>query len=418
MENQPQFDRDIEELPLAGNIVIDISRVLAGPYCAQLLADMGARVIKIESPEGDENRRWPPFWDDDVSSNYGSVNRGKLGMALDLKSKHGQAILRDLIAKADVVLHNFLPGPAARLGLNYEQVRAINPRAVLCSLSGYGVKGALSEKPGYDLMMQAFSGAMSLTGYQDGPPVRIGVSYVDMASGMTAYAAVVTALLARARSGKGKWVHTSLLETAVSILGYHAVSWLQAGVLPRKEGCHAGNLSPYQPFACKDGGHIIVGATNNEMFRKLCDAVGCGFLADDPRFLSNALRVDHRQELNQYLEPVFATRTVGEWLETLESNKIPNSPVQTLDQVLSHPQVIANDMVVKAVNWAGKEVSLLGVPFKYPGYPGPSGRAAPLLGADSEEVLRDILRYDEQKIDRLMSVLRPGADARPQPETV
>jgi crotonobetainyl-CoA:carnitine CoA-transferase CaiB-like acyl-CoA transferase len=259
----------------------------------------------------------------------------------------------------------------------------------------------MRSKPGYDLMMQAFSGAMSITGYEDGPPVRIGVSYIDMAAGIATYSAAMTALFARERSGKGTWVQTSLLETAVSILGYHAVSWLQAGVSPRKEGCHAGNLSPYQPFACSDG-YVIVGATNNQVFRKLCGILGRPDLMADTRFASNALRVQHRAELNQHLGPIFASRTVDEWVAILDSNELPNSAVQTIDQVLTHPQVLANDMVVEATNWAGKTVKLVGVPFKYSGFPGPSRRAAPLLGADTETILRDILNYDDGKIHDLL----------------
>lgn len=408
---EPAHDSASAAAPAAleGIVVIDLSRVLAGPYCAQLLADMGAQVIKIESLDGDENRRWPPFWDNEVSSNYGSVNRGKLGMTLDLKSPAAAGIVARLVARADVVIHNFLPDVATRLGVDYERLRAINPGIVLCSLSGYGEKGPLRNKPGYDLMMQAFSGAMATTGYEGGDPVRIGVSFIDMAAGITAYGSIVTGLLARARSGQGCWVRTSLLETGVSILGYHGVSWLQAGILPRKEGCHAGNLSPYQPFLCSDG-YLVAGATNDRVFEKFCEVLGCTDLARDSRFATNALRVKNRSALNAAIIPIFATKTVKEWADKLDAQGIPTSPMHTLDQVLSHPQVLANDMVVEAITAEGKTVKLLGTPFKISNGQGASRRAAPQLGADTEAVLRDVLGFGESEIEGFR---RSGAIARP-----
>ena len=386
--------------PLEGIVVIDLSRVLAGPYCAQLLADMGAQVIKIESLDGDENRRWPPLAADDVSSNYGSVNRGKLGMALNLKSPCAAEVVRRLVLRADVVLHNYLPDTAARLGLDDERIRGLNPRAVVCSLSGYGANGPLRNKPGYDLMMQAFSGAMGLTGYEGGDPVRVGVSFIDMAAGITTYAAVVTALMARERTGIGGTARTSLLETGVSILGYHAVSWLQAGIVPRKEGSHAGNLAPYQPFLCTDG-YVVAGATNDRVFATLCAILGCGELVADPRFLTNVLRVRNRGALNDVLNPIFAQQAVAHWQALLDANGIPNAPVHTLDQVLTHPQVLANDMVVEATNAQGNAVKLVGLPFKLSAAAGPSPGAAPSLGADTTTILADLLGFSGDEIVRL-----------------
>src|SRR6185503_5954856 len=233
--------------------VVDLSRVLAGPFCAQMLADMGADVIKIEAPEGDENRRWPPLMPNGLSSNYASVNRGKRAITLNMKSPRAAEVLDRLVRRADVVLHSFLPATAARLGISYERFHAINPRLVFCSITGYGERGDLANKPGYDLMVQAFAGPMSVTGYEEGPPVRTGVSFVDMATGMSAYGAIASALYARERTGRGNWVRASLLETAVSILGYHGIAWLQAGVMPRKEGSGGANQAPYQAFHCSDG---------------------------------------------------------------------------------------------------------------------------------------------------------------------
>ncbi len=387
--------------PLAGVRVVDLSRVLAGPYCAQLLADMGAQVIKVESPEGDESRRWPPLWEgNDVSSNFGSVNRGKLGMTLDLKSDAAPEILRRLVEWGDVLIHNFLPETAARLGINYDRMRAINPRLVFCSLTGYGERGPLRNKQGYDLMMQAFSGAMGMTGYQDSGPVRIGVSFIDMATGMLAYGGVVTALLARQASGQGRWVQVSLLETAVGLLGHHGSNWMQAGVLSPKLGSAAGNLSPYQAFACADG-YLVAGATNDRVFRSFCEVLGCTQLLADPRFASNALRVENRDGINSAVAPVFASRTVAEWVAALEAQGIPSSPVNSVDQIIGHPQVLANGMVVEVDTDEGTSPRFIGTPFKISGHAGPSRRAAPHKAAHTREVLEDVLGLDAATVARL-----------------
>ena len=252
---------------LTGHLVVDLSRVLAGPFCGQLLADMGANVIKIESPEGDENRKWPPLTSSGESSNYASVNRGKRSLTLNLKAPGAAEVLRGLAAKADVLLHSFLPDTAARLGIDYEELRAINPRLVFCTISGYGAQGPLRNKPGYDLMVQAFSGVMSTTGFEGGPPIRTGVSFIDMSTGLSAYAAIMTALVARNSTGKGTWVRASLLETGVAILGYHAVSWLQGSIMPRREGSGVWHLVPYQAFRCLDG-HLLAGATNDSAWQR------------------------------------------------------------------------------------------------------------------------------------------------------
>lgn len=392
--------------PLAGFRVLDLSRVLAGPYCAQLMADMGATVIKVEAPDGDECRRWPPLWEgNDISTNFGSVNRGKLGITLDYKSAAASEVLQGLVRWADVVVHNFLPDTAERLGLGYAALRAINPRIVYLSLSGYGERGPLANKPGYDLMMQAFSGAMGLTGYPGQGPVRIGVSFIDMATGMAAYGAVITGLLARERTGQGTCVRLSLLETAVALLGHHGANWFQAGMLSPPLGSAAGNLSPYQAFACTDG-YLVVGATNDRVFAKLCETLGCREALTDPRFASNALRVTHRDALNEHLMPRFATASVAQWAQRLDDAGVPTSPVNAVDQIMEHPQVAANDMIAEVDFPDGTTARYVGTPFKIDGHEGPSRRAAPHRGADTAHVLRDVLGFAPADVERLM---RTGA---------
>ncbi|MBN8908315.1 MAG: CoA transferase [Rhodospirillales bacterium] len=269
---------------LAGLRVLDISRVLAGPSCGQLLADMGADVIKVEPPDGDENRRWPPFVASGASCNFDSVNRGKRNLAVDLKHPNGQRIVHGLADRADVLLLSFLPQTAAKLGLDPAVLTARNPRLVVCEVTGYGAAGPMAERPGYDLMMQAFAGAMSMTGLEGEPPVRTGLSFIDMATGLAAYGAVLTALMARATTGRGTVVRTSLLETGISLLGYHAVAWLAAGVMPKRAGLpvrrrvRAGRRAERGRVATTVRGAGPAGARGRSTLHDQCrpgDAPGC-----------------------------------------------------------------------------------------------------------------------------------------------
>ena len=375
-------------VPFQGLRVVDASRVLAGPSCAQLLADMGADVIKIESREGDENRRWPPLMANGLSSNYAAVNRGKRAMTLDMKAPRAGEILGKLVASADVFLHSFLPDTAERLGLRYETMRATNPRLVFCSISGYGAEGPLSNKPGYDLMVQAFAGPMSVTGYDDGPPVRTGVSFVDMATGLSAYGAIVTALYARQHTDQGTWVRTSLLETAVSMLSYHAIGWLQAGIVPRKQGSGGANQAPYQAFRCQDG-HVLVGAPNDAAWQRLCTALEDPALAADPRFATNASRLQHRDVLVGLLEAHLVKHPGEHWTTLLEQHGVAVAPIQSLDRVLTGAQVLANRMVIEARDSDDRAWPLLGTPFKI-GDSGTAPGSSPALGEHTDEILREL----------------------------
>jgi len=392
---------------LEGIRVLDLSRVLAGPYCAQLLADMGADVIKVEGLDGDENRRWAPFAANGESCNFMSVNRGKRDVALDLKSPGGRSVLRGLIERADVVLQSFRAGAARRLGVDYDSIAKVNPRAVVCSISGYGSRGPLAELPGYDLMLQAFGGIMSLTGEKGRTPVRSGVSFLDIGTGMLAYGGIVTALLARdGHEPQGQHVEVSLLETAITFLGYHGVGWLNAGVMPQPEGSGVWHLVPYQAFACADG-YLLVGATNDGAWRKLCGAIGESGLADDPRFATNDDRIRNRGALIQLLEDILRGDTMSAWTEKFTAAGVAAAPLQNLEQVLTHPQVLANDLVVQPEAGDGA-VRLLGLPMKLSRTAGRADRQAPRLGEHTQSVLRDELGLSDGEIEALR---REGAIA-------
>ena len=385
---------------LDGIRVVDLSRVLAGPHCAQLMADFGADVIKIEAPGGDENRGWPPHAPDGQSANFASVNRGKRGVVLDLKVASARDILLRLVREADVLIHSFLPDTAERLGISQERLRADNPGLVVATISGYGAEGPLADKRGYDLMVQAFAGAMSATGVEGGAPIRCGVSFIDMSTGISLYAGIVTALLNRTATGRGTWVHGSLLETAVSLLGYHAVAWMQCGVLPVPQGSGSGHLVPYQAFRCQDG-FMLAGAPNDGAWIRFCEALAWPELAADPRFLGNVARVEMRDLLIPMLEARFAERPVAHWVERFEARSVACSPLHTVDQVMAHPQVAANAMVVTALDAGGIERKLVGTPFKLADGGGVAATAPPALGADTEAVMADRLGLSSEEIERL-----------------
>jgi crotonobetainyl-CoA:carnitine CoA-transferase CaiB-like acyl-CoA transferase len=385
---------------LDGIRVLDCSRVLAGPYCGQLLADNGAEVIKVEAPEGDQNRRFPPVVDGEAT-NFMSVNRGKSGITLNLQVPEGRHVLHALAAKSDVFIQNFLPDATTKLGVDYETLAAINPDLIHVSISGYGARGPLRGRPGYDMMVNAYVGIMGITGEANGPPVRAGVSALDMSSGMLAYGAVVTALLARANGkARGQKIDLSLLETGISLLGYHALNWLIAGTVDQREGSTVSTLVPYGPHRCADG-DMLIGAPTEAAWRKLCQVIGAEALTADPRFASNARRCAHAAEVTTALENVLGTNSVRHWVEALDAVGIACAPISTLDQVFREEQVLANDMVVQAPRRDGTTVPLIGLPFKLSATPGQTGHAPPRLGEHTEDVLRATLGLSAQEISAL-----------------
>lgn len=386
---------------LDGIKVLDLSRVLAGPYCGQLFAENGADVIKVESPEGDLNRAFPLALGDGESTNFMSVNRGKRDITLNLKSEKARDVLDALIRRSDVLIQSFLPKVAASLGVDWERVHGLNPDLVYVSISGYGAKGELAGKPGYDTMVAAYSGVMSLTGEPDRPPVRPGVTTIDLSTGMLAYSGAMTALMARERgAARGQRVNVSLLESAVSLLGFHAISYLKTGHVDQREGAGYSTLAPYDAFKAKDG-DILLGAPTEAMWGKACAALEAPELEDDARFHDNAARCANRDALRDEIEARLKGRTVAEWTARLEAAGVATAPINTLDRILEDPQVLANDMVVDCPRDDGGSERLLGLPFKLTGTPGAPGTAPPRMGQHNREVLKEALGLSDDEIDAL-----------------
>lgn len=385
---------------LSDILVVDASRILAGPYCGQLFADHGATVVKIEPPEGDPNRRWP-LMVEGLSTNFLSVNRGKKSVTLNLRSTEGRAIFNDLVSRCDVFIHNYLPDTATALGVDDERLAQLNSKLIRVVLTGYGAHGPLRNKPGYDTMVAAYSGIVSLTGEADQPPVKPGVSVIDLHAGALAFGGALAAVMAcRGGHGKGQRINISLLETAVSLLGAHALNWLLAKQVDRREGANYGPIVPFGRYSCSDG-FVMVGISGEAMWQRFCAALDRPDLTDDPRYASNGQRCLHEKELRIELERELDRQTMAHWTAVFDAADVTNSTVQTVDQVLQDPQVLANDMVVEARMRDGRSLSLLGVPFKMSGTPAIVDRAPPDLGQNTNEVLSTFLGLSEQQIEQL-----------------
>ena len=376
-------------LSLHGVRVLDLSRVLAGPFCAMLLADLGADVIKVEDPgAGDESRTWPPHKDGE-SAAFLVINRNKRGITLDLKQPEGVEVLTRLAARADVLIENFRTGTMEAFGLGWERLAALNPRLIYCSISAFGRTGPRRDGAGYEALMQAFSGIMSITGEPDGPPVRCGVSFLDLTTGILCAFGIVNALLHRERTGLGQRVDGSLLETAVGLLNYHAEGYLLTGTVPRALGSSHPSLSPYRTFRCRDGQWVFIAGANDRLWQRLATALGLGWMASDPRFAVNVERVKHRRELERHLEEAIARHDREPLLKLLEEAGVPATPVNTVDQVMNDPQTAARGMVERVVHPRLGEIPVIGTPVKFSRLTPGVRRPAPLQGQHTDEVLAE-----------------------------
>lgn len=372
---------------LTGLKVLDLSRILSGPFCTMVLADLGADVIKVEDPvSGDDTRAWgPPFQGEDAAY-FHSVNRNKRGIAVDLKDPDCLPLIRELATTADVVVENFRPGTAARLGLGYQEVRDRNPAVVYASVSGYGQTGPYRNEPGYDAIAQAVSGVMSVTGEPTGPPVRFGVSPADLAAGMWAAIGVLAALRNREHTGTGDWVDVSLLDGQVAWLTYVAGGYFASGSVPQRYGSAHPTIVPYQAFPTADG-HLMVAAGNDGQWRRFATAIGLTALADDPRFATNSDRVRHREELLPLIEHALGARGAKEWAALLAEAEIPVGPINTVDEALRHPQVVARGMVTELDHPDAGPLRTLASPIKLSERPAAVRTPPPRHGEHTAQVL-------------------------------
>ncbi len=387
--------------PLENITVVDLSRVLAGPFATMMLADMGADVIKIEEPTaGDDTRRWGPPFVDGESAYYLSVNRNKKSLTVNLRQPEGVAPVRRLVQAADVLVENFRPGALQRLGLGYEELRRLNPRLVYCSISGFGQTGPDSLRPGYDLVIQGEGGVMSLTGFPDGPPTKVGISFADMVAGLYAVQGILLALRIAERTGKGQHVDVSLLDCQVALLTFQAQSYFMTGINPTRIGNDHPMITPYETFPTADG-FVNIAVGNESQWRRFCSAIGRDDLAGDARFSSVRLRVENRQQLKPLLVSVLRRHTTAEWLAILAKAEIVCGPVRTVEEVLRDPQVVARGMVAQFDHPKIGPTKVCGIPIKLSETPGEVRSAPPMLGEHSEEVLVRALGMSRQEISRL-----------------
>ncbi len=386
--------------PLAGIRVLDLTRVLAGPFCSMALGDMGAEVIKIEEPgKGDDTRGWPPFAGGEATY-FLSVNRNKKSLTLNMKAPEGQEILRKLVARSDVVLENFRPGTMERLGFGYDGLRRLSPRLIYCSISGFGESGPEASRPGYDLIVQGESGIMDLTGFADGPPVKVGNSIADLVAGMAAAQGITLALLARERTGKGQRVEIGMLDVMASLLTYQAGLYWNGGGRPARRGNQHPSIVPYEVFQAKDA-YLTLGVANNSLWGRCCRAIGRAELAQDPRFDSEANRVANRGTLIPLLNEVFATRPADEWLRRLEEAGVPAGRIKSVAEVCESAHLKARGMAVRLAHPKAGGITVMGVPIRLWDTPGAARVPPPLLGQHTEEILTRVLRLPKARVERL-----------------
>jgi len=398
--------------PLTGIRVLDLTRVLAGPWCTQNLADLGAEVIKIERPgSGDDTRAWgPPYLKDEEGNDtseaayYLSANRNKLSVALDIASPRGAELVRELALQSDILVENFKVGGLSKYGLDYESLKEINPRLIYCSITGFGQTGPYASRPGYDFMIQGMGGLMSITGERDdlpgGGPQKAGVAVADLMTGMYSTVGILAALHERSRSGQGQHIDMALLDCQVAMLANQNLNYMTSGVAPKRAGNAHQNLVPYQVFAARDG-HLIVAVGNDSQFRNYCGAIGLPELSADPRFSTNPQRVKNRAELVPLLAERMATGERDHWLAALEGVGVPAGPINTLDQVYEDPHVLARGMKRELPHPAAGKVPMAASPLKFSGSPVEYRRPPPMLGEHTGQVLSERLGLSAEEIQAL-----------------
>jgi len=380
--------------------VLDLTRVLAGPFCSMILGDMGAEVIKIEEPgKGDDTRSWPPFLGGEATY-FLSVNRNKQSLTLNLKAPEGRELLKRLVKKSDVVLENFRTGTMERLGLGYATLKKVNPKLVYCAISGFGESGPEAARAGYDLIVQAESGLMDITGFEDGPPVKVGTSIADLVAGMSAAHGITLALLARTRTKKGQKVEISMLDAMAALLTYQAGIYFGTGAKPSRRGNKHPSIVPYEVFKAADA-YLTLGVANNSLWERCCTAMERPDLVKDPRYARDADRVQNRETLVPLLNDVLGGRTADEWLKRFEAVGVPAGRIRTVAEVCESEHLKARGMIVTLPHPKAGNLRVLGVPVRLHATPGKAATAPPLLGQHTERVLRTVLGVGKGEVARL-----------------
>jgi len=389
---------ELKNGPLDGVRVLDLTRVLAGPYCTMFLGDLGAEIVKVEQPGvGDDTRGWGPPFTGGESAYFLCVNRNKKSVTIDLKSADGAALVRRLAANADVLIENFLPGTMERFGLGEQDLRAANPKLIYASLTGFGADGPMCDFPGYDLIVQAWGGLMSITGMPDGDPTKVGVAIIDLVAGLMLGKSITAALFAREKLGVGQRIDTSLLEAEVACLINAGSNYLVGGKVPGRWGNAHPTIVPYQSFQTADS-YLVIGVASEGIWRRFCQAIGKIDLADDQRFAKNADRVENRAALIAILSEMFRIGDNETWLRLLNEAEVPCAPIQTIDQVFAAPQVRHRDMLVEVEHPTAGAVRMAGIPVKFSVTPASVRLPPPLLGQHTEEVLKSWLGTDDKTI--------------------
>lgn len=398
--------------PLSHIKVLDLSRVLAGPWAAQNLADLGAQVVKVERPiKGDDSRAFAPPFLKDVQGNvtkesayYCAANRGKKSITIDIASQAGQELVKELAKDVDVIVENYKVGDLARYGLGYEDIKKINPGIIYCSVTGFGQTGPYKDRPGYDFMAQGMGGLMSVTGEsQDlpgGGPQRVGVPIIDMTTGMYATVAICAAIAHRAVSGVGQWIDVALLDSCVALLSNQAMNYFATGTSPEMIGNAHPNIVPYQSFKTADGA-IILACGNDNLFNKFCEVAQCQYLAQDPKFATNGQRVSNRAEITELLAAIFNEKSTKEWVRLLDNAGVANGPINSIAEVFEEPQVQARGMQIQLDHATAGKVTLVGSPMKFSATPISYETPPPALGQHTQEILEKVLLKSAAQITQL-----------------
>lgn len=388
--------------PLKGIKVLDLSRILAGPYCSMMLGDLGADVIKVERPKtGDDTRHWGPPDAGGESAYYLFTNRNKRSITVDLKSAEGREIIKQLAAKSDVLVENYKVGTLEKMGLGYEELKQENPGLVYCSISGFGQNGPYKDKPGYDFIIQGIGGIMSITGPIEGPPMKVGVAIVDITAGLFATNAIQAALIHRSKTGLGQYIDISLLDSVLAWLANVGSNYLVSGEIPNRYANAHPNIVPYETFKTRDGSFIALAVGNDRQWELFCKLAGIEDLSSDPRFATNSQRVLNREVLIPLISEKMLDRTAEEWLQGLEDLKIPAGPINSFDKVFSDPQVVARKMAVEVPHPTAESVRMVTSPMKFSDTPCEITRHPPLMGEHTDEILKDDLGFQADQISTL-----------------